>query len=813
MEQLFVIPPTLLARWQQDIADLARRLGVRSLLFTRFGLRDIEIVVSGSAAEAPFAEGQRLPRGIHPLFCETTFANNAVTVIPDASTDPYWRASPAAQQGLVSYFGYPLRLYTGQPFGTLCIMHDVPLALTPEERAAMEALRERIEAEAAQLQRDVLATAQLDLLSAATVITDEQGRIISHNQALRRVLGIDGQVALQGVALEAVLNVREAGCLLPDEPARPHQLPQGVAHGACQLVDGRIIQWRSRMLEDADTGLWGTVWIFEDTTQLMVAREAAEHGETVFRKLFSSAAAGIVLLDTQGVVSTCNEAFASMLGLSRRRVEGTLLRDLVPDDEREHLRSLLQQLLADAGAGVRFALRCLHADGETVWADIHASGVTLATGGALQILGVVIDVTEVRRAQHELARSERRYRTLFDNAQVAIFRSRLEDGKVLEANTRMMELFGYPDMAVLLREGSTRAHYDDPVQRDRLVERLLREGEFRNMVMPMHKCDDTPLWVEYSCKLEDDTVVGVMQDVTERVRTEEALRRSEIRYRNLFDLAADGLLLYTLDGVLLDVNRVVCARVGKTREELVGKPLASIVAPEMFDRIPGIVARIATAGHATFESVHMGPNGPIPVEVNAARFDDGEQPRILSVARDMSDRKRLEQALMREATTDPLTGVRNRRQFFTEAEREYSRALRYRSGFGVLMLDIDLFKNVNDRYGHHAGDAVLRKFAETCVGVLRTTDIFGRLGGEEFAVVLPEAGAEEAVATAERIRRQVENMAVVHEGTAIHCTVSVGVALLGQQDVAFDSVLRRADRALYAAKANGRNRVEMAAEE
>ncbi|MDE2311258.1 MAG: diguanylate cyclase [Betaproteobacteria bacterium] len=178
------------------------------------------------------------------------------------------------------------------------------------------------------------------------------------------------------------------------------------------------------------------------------------------------------------------------------------------------------------------------------------------------------------------------------------------------------------------------------------------------------------------------------------------------------------------------------------------------------------------------------------------------------VVSDITERKQLEDELKRQARIDLLTGLNNRRHFFELAEQELARAKRYGAPLQVLMLDVDHFKLVNDTYGHHIGDLVLQKLSEVCVQTLRGIDILGRIGGEEFAILLPETRGEQALEVAERLRLAIAGATVpLEQGGSVHLTVSIGVASVVATDARIDDVLKRADMALYAAKNAGRNRV------
>jgi diguanylate cyclase (GGDEF)-like protein len=158
--------------------------------------------------------------------------------------------------------------------------------------------------------------------------------------------------------------------------------------------------------------------------------------------------------------------------------------------------------------------------------------------------------------------------------------------------------------------------------------------------------------------------------------------------------------------------------------------------------------------------------------------------------------------------TDSLTGLTSRRQFIELAEQELGRFRRYNTRFAVLIVDLDHFKPINDTYGHNAGDEVLRRFADLMRRQSRRNDLVGRLGGEEFCLVLPETSLAAAQDVAERIVAECRQLEVVVDGHLLGITVSVGVTEVEPDDRDFSSVLRRADSALYAAKDNGRDRVE-----
>ena len=177
---------------------------------------------------------------------------------------------------------------------------------------------------------------------------------------------------------------------------------------------------------------------------------------------------------------------------------------------------------------------------------------------------------------------------------------------------------------------------------------------------------------------------------------------------------------------------------------------------------------------------------------------------------EIDERRQLERQLRHSASTDHLTGLHNRRHFFELAERELRRAQRNATPLALFMIDIDHFKLLNDSHGHRIGDQALIAVAASCQAALRDTDIIGRYGGEEFVVALPDAPLHTAIAIAERLRQQVNDLLLQAGTVPLRLSVTVGISLLYADEVTLDDALQRADLALYSGKARGRNQVVVA---
>lgn len=289
-------------------------------------------------------------------------------------------------------------------------------------------------------------------------------------------------------------------------------------------------------------------------------------------------------------------------------------------------------------------------------------------------------------------------------------------------------------------------------------------------------------------------------------------------FRAVVESANDAIIITGPDldypgPTILYVNRAFTELTGFTAEEAIGKSPRMFQGPRITSGAGFEAGEALRRGEAVHtNALNYGKDGRqywVDIKIIPLRDEDGNITHFAAIERDITKTKEQQDQLRRLAEQDELTGLANRRHFLSAMRTEIGRAVRYRHSLSVLMLDIDHFKRVNDSRGHAAGDQVLRALAETCVASLREMDLVGRIGGEEFAVMLPETGANAARDTGERLREAVGKMEVhvKSDRRPIHITCSIGATALEHEGDTVDRIMARADRALYRAKDEGRNRL------
>ncbi len=310
---------------------------------------------------------------------------------------------------------------------------------------------------------------------------------------------------------------------------------------------------------------------------------------------------------------------------------------------------------------------------------------------------------------------------------------------------------------------------------------------------------------------------GTHTDVDQLKKTEDALHESEKRFRGIFENAGVGIAQVSPEGTFQCVNDTYCRITGYSRDELlnVKKTFKAITFPDDLESDLLLVNQLVSGqiGNYDLDKRYIRKDGSLAwvhLSVSLLKDADGQPVSLISAVQDITKLKKLQEELELQARIDYLTGIPNRRHFMELAEYEMARIQRYENKLAVIMIDIDFFKSVNDKYGHKAGDRVLQKIAHILKEQLREVDMLGRIGGEEFAILLPQTDRQRAIEAAERLKKTVAGTDIIlEENSVLHVTISIGIAIGTREDDSIETLLNKADRGLYQAKAMGRNAIEI----
>ena len=536
----------------------------------------------------------------------------------------------------------------------------------------------------------------------------------------------------------------------------------------------------------------------------------------------------LLLVGLDGMILDANDAALDCYGYSRAEMLDLHIRDIRAEHDQADIDTQMQQ----AGAsGARFVALHRRHDGTAFPVEVSSALVDGDDGSAL--LSIITDITERKRAEKAVRESEALSRTLFEQsvrAEATAARERTVSallnaitesallidagGEIIALNETAAARTGGVSAAELV--GKNAFDYLDPnvaESRRELFAEVARTGRpvtFEDIRDGRHMINSLfPVLVD-GCVTQ---IAVFAYDMTELEERALALRESEESLHAILQSTADGILAADVSGTVLFASDRFAEMwnappdVVATNDDipLLEHCIAQVSDAEAFREK---VMRLYDSDEESLDIVEL-KDGRVFERLSLPLNREGRPRARVWSFRDITTRMQVEQMLHRQATTDELTGVVNRRRFFELAQTELKRAARLHQPLAVAFIDVDRLKHVNDRFGHAAGDRVLVAFAAACQEHVREIDVLARIGGDEFALLLPSATLDEAVNTVERVRAALTALTVDSASESLAITVSAGVAGLTGDDDTLDLLLMRADRALYRAKELGRDRAEV----
>lgn len=779
-------------------------LGVMGYLIRKHGLSNLKVASRTDFDSYGFAMGVRSD---WPILRD--ILNKALATISEethAQIMARWVAPPpppsAIDQALLPW------LWAGGVTLVLVLVTVVSWNRRLSREIAERAQAEQHLADSEQRFRELFDNAQVGIYEARL---DGEGRFVSANQRLVEMLGYDSE---QELLQECALSEH----LLDSSTSEQLRRAMISVHGFLKLRtglrrrDGAMVWAEFSGKINPKNGL--VTGIVQDQTEQVQAEQALQEGELLMRTVLDAIPFFVCLFGADRRFRMVNRVGCELLGMDIDRIVGRHIGDVIPEDV-----WALFKPAEDKALGGESSLVDMHTDyaRRQGFYNAYYSPYVDAFGQVQGVACCVIDVTDRHRAENQLKASEERYRVVVEQSKDAIVIGSMK-GELMYGNPASEELFGYRLLEVKGVQVERFFHAEDW---PRIASFMGQAGDFTYEARMIAR-DGSVLFVENSRSViqydGQPCILVHIRDVTERHLAEQRLRQNEERLQMALDSPEYGLWeLWPQSGQIDLPVRVFHDSFGFSGNEL-NRDLKGwaevvheddLVATKEVLR-PYLQGEDSSLKHEFRIRDAFGHWRWILVQGRVVEFGEQDLPvRLLGVVQDITERKAAEERLRELATTDSLTGLSNRRSFMEEAEREFRRAQRYGIALSLLMLDVDHFKEVNDSFGHEVGDLALKSLAQIGRNVLRNVDIMGRMGGEEFAVLLPETGVEEALEAAERLRASVEQSPVmIRDSSEVRCTVSIGVAL-AHKDETLDDLLRRADAAMYAAKRKGRNRSEV----
>jgi diguanylate cyclase (GGDEF)-like protein/PAS domain S-box-containing protein len=645
-------------------------------------------------------------------------------------------------------------------------------------------------------------------------LVDRDFRMVRLNETLA---AINGSTVAEHVGQPVAALIPQLWPQL--EPLYRHVLDTGTAVrdvevdglSAADAVQTRhwLTSYYPAWLEDQVIGI---AIVVVDVTE----RKKAEEARRQLSAIIDGSGDAIFGVTTDAMVTSWNAAAERLFGYTAEEIVGQPLAVLAPAGRASEQAEVRDRLNA-GGPAEHFETIRRCKDGSLVDVLITASPATDEAGEVVGLSVIAHDITERRRAQRALEASQRRLAEAQRTARLGSFELDLVTGEITCSEELYRVLGLDPDLALAADLLISMVHPDDlPTLLQawaNATERAVPVDRVYRVIRP----DSVARWVHARAipeMADDGTVVklaGTLMDDTERVEAERVRRAAETRFEIGFEQSAIGTAIADLDGYPIRVNPALCALLGRSEDLLVGRRWAEYTHPDEVPLRQVVLARVA-AGHDTHEDErrYVHPDGTIvwaSSHVTVVRDESGEPQYHFTQLQDITGRKQMEQELAHQALHDSLTGLPNRALLTDRLLHVLAGSRRRGTKLGVMFLDVDRFKEVNDSLGHTAGDDLLRHTAERIAGAIRPGDTVARFGGDEFVVLCDDVSALETEKIAERVLAALSRSCLIGD-QEMTITASLGIAV-SDEEATPESLLRDSDAAMYRAKERGRGRVEL----
>jgi diguanylate cyclase (GGDEF)-like protein/PAS domain S-box-containing protein len=510
-----------------------------------------------------------------------------------------------------------------------------------------------------------------------------------------------------------------------------------------------------------------------------------------------------------------NQQWCEFTGLDFDAVTPWVADQLIHPDDRERVSSSRSRCCS-TGADYEAEYRLRHRSGDYRFVLSKARPERGTGGEILRWYGTCIDIDTDRSASPEpdSSTSENRFREMLDALPQMVWTNQ-EDGRQTYYNKQWYDFTGLPKGAA---DSVQRRELIHPEDLDRALatwNNSIRTGQPYEAEYRLKNRSGEYRWVLSRGVAKPDsagtiTWYGTTTDIHQHVLARAALHASEALNRSIIESTVDSIEMLSLSGDIVFANEAAVRELGyKSEADLLGKCWLKEVPPANRQAAKRALGQALSGRTGELHAIRVMPNGARKwhdMKITPVLSEDGRPRNLVVISRDVSDQKAIEERVRWTAHHDALTELANRTLFNQRLEAELDQARKTGACVGLLLLDLDDFKQVNDSLGHDAGDSLLCDFAERLRGATRQEDLVARLGGDEFAIILPQIpGTAELEEACDRIMAALR-LPYVHDGRILDCRATIGASLFPDHAKQRAQLLKHADVALYVAKTTGRGR-------
>lgn len=541
------------------------------------------------------------------------------------------------------------------------------------------------------------------------------------------------------------------------------------------------------------------------------APAASRASAAFYETLVESLREGVAIVRDDTIVFA-NTALAGLTGRPQKTLFGACFYDLFAPADRAALGRFVAALKQGAKHDPH-ACRIVSAGNSLVPVHLNLS-LSQPPDGEKSVIVSFRDISGQSRAEEALRGAERQFRSIFENAVEGIYQS-TPDGTYLNVNPALATIYGFASTDDLRANLTDIAHqlYVNPADRDRFRSLLARDKIVRDFEAEVYHQNGSAIWITENARVVENEFgqtlyyEGTVEDITARKAAEEQMRL----YAKVFEAASEAIIVSDTTGTIQAVNPAFERMTGWTRAEIEGTSKRFIHGSSATESLERTIFRTAIAGGGAWQGEiealrRDGETFPAWLSVSGVRSDDGDVHTIVTLCSDLSQRKAIENRIRFQAEHDAVTHLVNRHMVMQRLDQAVTNARACGKSAIVIFLDLNRFKFVNDSFGHGAGDQMLRLAARRLLNCTRSCDTVGRVGGDEFVIILPN------------VENLLAGMAVVDKvmytftdpfpiaNREIFSTPSMGIAIFPDDGETGQELIRNADAAMYAAKRGGGKR-------